>query len=117
MAAHLLREGEHEKTDLVGFAGGFAAVVGVAIASATGDADAPVDNTADVVFLGDLDLAERVEIWRNQYRRMTPGDASLVQDVGTWPAAWEEFSPVWDTAPAERDLATLFPLKMIGENK
>ena len=84
----------------------FAAVLGVAIAFATGDADELADNTADVVFLGDLDLAERLEIWRNQYRRMTPGDAPLVQDVGTWPAAWEEFSSVWDTAPAERDLAT-----------
>lgn len=84
----------------------FAAVVGVAIAPATSDADEPADNTADVVFLGDLDLAERLEIWRNQYRRMMPGDAPLIQDVGTWPAAWEEFSSVWDTAPAERDLAT-----------
>ena len=84
----------------------FSAVLGVAIASATGDADEPTDNSADVVFLGDLDLAERLEIWRNQYRRMTPGDAPLVQDVGIWPAAWEEFSSVWDTAPAERDLAT-----------
>ncbi len=84
----------------------FAAVLGVAIASATGDADEPAGDSADVVFLGDLDLAERLEIWRNQYRRMTPGDAPLVQDVGTWPAAWEEFSSVWDTAPAERDLAT-----------
>ena len=83
-----------------------AAVLGVAVASATGDGDESPDGTADNVFLGEQDLAERMEIWRNQFRRMTPGDAPLVQDVGTWPAAWEEFSHAWAVAPAERDLAT-----------
>ena len=82
------------------------AVFVVAAAFATGGADEAADDTADNVFLGGQDLAERMEIWRNQYRRMTPGDAPLVQDVGTWPAAWEEFSHAWDAAPAERDLAT-----------
>ena len=83
-----------------------AAVLGAAVASATGDGDEAADETADNVFLGELDLAERMEIWRNQFHRMTPGDAPLVQDVGTWPAAWEEFSHAWAVAPAERDLAT-----------
>ena len=60
----------------------------------------------DAVFLGEVDLAERAEIWRNQYRRMTPGDEPLIQDVGAWPAAWEEFGSRWGAAPATRDLAT-----------
>ena len=79
---------------------------GAMAAFAAGDADETADETAANVFLGELDLAERMEIWRNQFRRMTPGDAPLVQDVGTWPAAWEEFSHAWAVAPAERDLAT-----------
>lgn len=83
-----------------------AAAFGVAAAFATGGADEPSDGAADNVFLGEQDLAERMEIWRNQFRRMTPGDAPLVQVVGTWPAAWEEFSHAWAVAPAERDLAT-----------
>lgn len=83
-----------------------AAAFGVAAAFATGGADEPSDGVSDNVFLGEQDLAERMEIWRNQFRRMTPGDAPLVQNVGTWPAAWEEFSHAWAVAPAERDLAT-----------
>ena len=71
----------------------------------------------DAVFLGEVDLAERAEIWRNQYRRMTPGDEPLVQDVGTWPAAWEEFGSRWGAAPATRDLATwLVPVSVSREN-
>lgn len=85
---------------------GMAAVCGVAAALAMGDADDAADETATVVVLGEEDLADRAEILRNRYRRMTPGDAPLVQDVGTWPAAWEEFSPIWDGAAAERDLGT-----------
>ena len=95
----------------------FGGLLGVAGSLADGWADEGFDGTADTgaegvagfgetAILGELDLAERFEILRNQYRRMTPGDAPLVQDVGTWPAAWEEFSPRWDTAPATRDLAT-----------
>lgn len=80
--------------------------VGAVIAFATGEADHAAAPAADTVFLGEVDLAEQMEIWRNQYRRMTPGDAPLVQDVGTWPAAWEEFSSRWASAPAERNLAT-----------
>ncbi len=80
--------------------------VGAAIAFETGEADHAAAPAADTVFLGEQDLAERMEIWRNQYRRMTPGDAPLLQDVGTWPAAWEEFSSRWASAPAERNLAT-----------
>ena len=94
------------KTRIWAFLIGLVVVVGVVTAFATGDADEAADGTADNVFLGELDLAERMEIWRNQFRRMTPGDEPLVQDVGTWPAAWEEFSSAWDAAPAERDFAT-----------
>lgn len=86
---------------------GIALIAGVVAAFATGDADneAP-EETADTVVLGEVDLAERAEILRNQFRRMTPGEGPLVQDVGAWPAAWDEFGPSWDAAPAERDLAT-----------
>ena len=83
----------------------FAVILGVAAALATGGAD-DAAGADDMVVLGELDFAERLEIWRNQYRRMTPGDIPLVQDVGTWPAAWELFSSRWTAAPAERDLAT-----------
>lgn len=85
---------------------GCVTIVGMAAAFATGSSDEAADETAANVFLGELDLAERMEIWRNQYRRMTPGDEPFVQDVGTWPAAWEEFGNTWDSAPAERNLAT-----------
>ena len=84
-------------------------MAGVVAAFAIGTAD-EVDNA---VVLGEEDLAERAEILRNQFRRMTPGNASLVQDIGTWPAAWEEFSPAWDSALATRDLATwLVPVEV-----
>lgn len=56
-----------------------------------------------LVVLGEEDLAERAEIARNLYRRITPGDGPLVQDAGTWPAAWEEFGAAWDGAAAERE--------------
>ena len=74
----------------------------VSFGTGTGDGGTADDD----VFLGEVDLAERAEIWRNQYRRMTPGDEPLVQDVGAWPAAWEEFGSHWGAAPATRDLAT-----------
>ena len=84
-----------------------AAIAGVMAAFGTDAEDSSqADDTTDIVFLGELDLAERAEILRNQYRRMTPGDEPLVQDVGAWPAAWEEFSSRWASAPAERNLAT-----------
>lgn len=79
-----------------------AIIVGVVAAFGTGGTDAP----PEPVVLGEEDLMEQVEIWRNQYRRMTPGDGPLVQDVGELPAAWEEFGNRWSSAPAERDLAT-----------
>ena len=82
-----------------------ATIACVVAAFGTGD-DTPVNDTGDIVFLGEVDLAERAEIWRNQYRRMTPGDEPLVQDVGAWPAAWEEFGSHWAVAPATRGLAT-----------
>ena len=64
-----------------------APIAGVIAAFGTvAEAPDPADNTTDIVFLGELDLAERAEIWRNQYRRMTPGGEQLVQDVGAWPA-------------------------------
>ena len=84
-----------------------AAIAGVMTAFGTDAEDSSqADDTTDIVFLGELDLAERAEILRNQYRRMTPGDEPLVRDVGAWPAAWEEFSSRWASAPAERNLAT-----------
>lgn len=73
---------------------------------AAGNTDEAGDGIGGAVVLGEEDFAERLEILRNQYRRMTPGDGELVQEVGAWPAAWEEFSPRWDTALATRDLAT-----------
>jgi len=96
----------HMRRQVLAIGLGMAAVCGVAAALAMGDADEVADETATVVVLGEEDLADRAEILRNRYRRMTPGDAPLVQDVGTWPAAWEEFSPIWDGAAAERDLGT-----------
>ena len=79
-------------------------IVFAVAAFGTGTGDGGVSD--DDVFLGEVDLAEHTEIWRNQYRRMTPGDEPLVQDVGAWPAAWEEFGSHWGAAPATRDLAT-----------
>lgn len=82
-------------------------LVGAVLASGVAAVSQEADNADDgMAVLGEEDLAERAEIWRNRYRRMTPGAEPLVQDVGVWPAAWEEFSPRWDSAPAERDLAT-----------
>ena len=85
---------------------GVAAFLCVPPSFAAGDADEAGDGPGEAVVLGEEDFAERLEILRNQFRRMTPGDGELVQDAGAWPAAWEEFSPRWDTAPATRDLAT-----------
>ena len=86
---------------------GIAGIALVLAAFGTDNGDtAPADDADDGVVLGEVDLAEQAEIWRNQYRRMTPGDEPLVQDVGKLPAAWEEFSSAWDSAPAVRDLAT-----------
>ena len=60
--------------------------------------------SGDEVVLGEEDLAERGEILRNMYRRITPpAMETLVQDVGTVPAAWEEFGPQWDDAAAARE--------------
>ncbi len=81
-------------------------IVGADAVFALGETDHAGAPNVDSAFLGDVDLAEQMEIWRNQYRRMIPSDAPLVQGVGTWSAAWEEFSSHWDAAPAERDLAT-----------
>ena len=85
---------------------GVAAFLCVPPSFAAGDADEAGDGPGEAVVLGEEDFAERLEILRNQFRRMTPGDGELVQDAGAWPAAWEEFSPRWDTAPATRDMAT-----------
>lgn len=89
---------------LIGLAG-IAGVLGAFATGESGDAE-PNDSDDDVVVLGEIDMAERAEILRNRFRRMTPGNDPLVQDVGVWPAAWEEFGPAWDIAPATRDLAT-----------
>ena len=83
---------------------GMAALVGVAVALATGESGEPPDEPEDDgVVLGEEDLAERAEIRRNMYRRMTPPDLPLVQDVGTWPVAWEEFGTNWYGAALERE--------------
>ena len=95
---------------------GMAVAFGAVLAFAMGDADEARDSSDDVVILGEEDLAERAEILRNQYRRMTPGDVPLVQDVGTWPAAWEEFGANWDGTAANRELGTwVVPVEMIRE--
>ena len=86
-----------------------AAILGGAVALATGDAGTPADEsdeTTSVVVLGEGDLADRAEILRNMYRRITPQDMPLVQDVGTWPAAWEEFGANWDAAAVNREYGT-----------
>lgn len=95
------RDADMKKTFLP-FLLGLAGVVGVVRAFAAGESN----DTDDVVVLGEVDLAERAEILRNRFRRMTPDDFPLVQDVGTWPSAWEEFGRAWDASPAEGDLAT-----------
>ena len=83
------------------------AIVGVVAAFGTDTGDnVSEDDTDDALILGEIDLAERAEFLRNRFRRMTPGNDPLVQDVGIWPAAWEEFGLAWDSAPAMRDLAT-----------
>lgn len=93
-------------------------IIGAMLAFATGDADNGESDDADfAVVLGEEDLAERAEILRNKYRRMTPGDLPLVQDVGTWPAAWEEFGTNWDAAAADRELGTwVVPVEVARED-
>ena len=89
-----------------------------AIATAFGTGDEPLEEPEDDgVVLGEEDLAERGEILRNQFRRMTPGDEPLVQDIGTWPAAWEEFGTNWDSAAADREYgAWVVPVELTQEN-
>ncbi len=97
---------------ILGLAGVFA------IATAFGTGDEPLEEPEDDgVVLGEEDLAERGEILRNQFRRMTPGDEPLVQDIGTWPAAWEEFGTNWDSATADREYgAWVVPVELTQEN-
>ena len=97
---------------ILGLAGIFA------IATAFGTGDEPLDEPEDDgVVLGEEDLAERGEILRNQFRRMTPGDEPLVQDIGTWPAAWEEFGTNWDSAVAEQEYGEwVVPVELTQEN-
>ena len=71
----------------------------------------------DRVVLGEEDLAERGEIARNAFRRITPGDEPLVQDVGTWPVAWEEFPSRWAGAATGREYgAWVVPVAVAQEN-
>jgi hypothetical protein len=90
------------KKHLLPLAWGFAAAFAVATAFGTGD-EAPVGPEDNGVVLGEEDLAERAEILRNLYRRITPPEISLVQEIGTWPAAWEEFGTNWDSAAEDRE--------------
>ncbi|MBQ7252350.1 MAG: hypothetical protein IJS32_07105, partial [Kiritimatiellae bacterium] len=60
-----------------------------------GEADRQEEGWDAGVVLGEEDLAERAEIARNAFRRITPGNDPFVQDVGTWPVAWEEFPSRW----------------------
>ncbi len=84
---------------------GVAAVLAgaAALATGTGEAGSPAEEPDDAVLLGEEDLADRAEILRNMYRRITPPDIPLVQDVGTWPAGWEEFGANWNAAAADRE--------------
>lgn len=81
-------------------------VVSTDVSGVETESMAQASGIADMVVLGEADLADLAEIQRNQFRRMTPGDEPFVQDVGAKPAAWEEFLAAWDDAAAERDLAT-----------
>ena len=57
---------------------GIAGIALVLAAFGTGNGDtAPADDADEGVVLGETDLAEQTEIWRNKYRRMTPGDEPL----------------------------------------
>ncbi|MBR4189880.1 MAG: hypothetical protein IKQ55_07965 [Kiritimatiellae bacterium] len=97
---------------------GVAAVLAgaAALATGTGEAGSPAEEPDDAVVLGEEDLADRAEILRNMYRRITPPDIPLVQDVGTWPAAWEEFGANWDTAVADREYgAWVVPVEVSQE--
>ncbi len=81
----------------------FPVIVGFAKAQ---DADGLVpqaESTAAMVVLGEEDLAERGEILRNMYRRITPGNGELIQDIGSLPAAWEEFGCQWNGAQTQRE--------------
>lgn len=93
------------KGHVLAFCFGVAAVLAgaVALATGTGKADNPADEPDDAVILGEEDLADRAEILRNMYRRITPPDMALRQYVGTWPAAWEEFGANWDSAAVDRE--------------
>lgn len=93
------------KGHVLAFCFGVAAVLAgaVALATGTGEAEPPAEEPDYAVVLGEEDLADRAEILRNMYRRITPPDMALRQDVGTWPAAWEEFGANWDSAAADRE--------------
>ena len=59
-----------------------AVIAGGVGAFATGGDDKPLtDDPEPMVVLGEEDLVEQADIWRNQYRRITPGEGPLVQDV------------------------------------
>ena len=74
-----------------------------ALATGTGEAESTAEGPDDAVVLGEEDLADRAEILRNMYRRITPPDVALRQDIGMWPAAWEEFGANWEAAAADRE--------------
>ena len=93
------------------------ALAGIAGTGFCGEADRQDDEADTRVVLGEEDLAERAEIARNMFRRITPGDEPFVQDVGTWPVAWEEFPSRWAGAATGREYgAWVVPVSVELEN-
>ena len=95
-----------------------ALLLGGMAVGAWGAEDAAADDAtpSDAVVLGEEDLADRAEILRNMYRRITPPAIPLVQDVGTWPTAWEEFGAEWNSAALDREYgAWVVPVEVSQE--
>lgn len=92
-----------QKTCVVFAAMLFPIILGMAMAQDPNGLVPQAEFPTDMVVLGEEDLAERGEILRNMYRRITPGNGELVQDIGSLAAAWEEFGSQWNHALTERE--------------
>ena len=79
-----------------------------AIATAFGTDDDPLDEPEhDGVVLGEVDLAERGAIIRNRFRRMTPVNAPLVQDIAHADIPTDEIFGIWyETINGEKEWYT-----------